>query len=168
MGEAEPVARYCKQCGRSLEGTERMTGVCVRCRTLGNRDGALDVQQAFEGALDGFLAKKGTLAGSRLGTWGIVLTLFLVGWVGVLWLCTRDAGRAVQWATTALAPVEMLALCSGVVALADGGTRRVFAGLTIVMNGAGLWLFGTRLAAVLSKLEAGGASAGAVIVELFR
>ena len=165
----ESVARFCKLCGRELEGAEKLSAVCVRCKSLGSA-GTLDVQEAFSKALDQYHARRRSLLANCLGTWAFVLALVPVVCVGILTLVTGDMARSIGWAVTALAPLEILALCMALVGLLARGSDPTLSLLAVVINGAALAVFAHRLGGIVATLSElpGGATFRAVFAELFK
>ncbi|MFH0962704.1 MAG: hypothetical protein V2A58_01685 [Planctomycetota bacterium] len=150
MERSEELARYCRLCGRPLEGAERVAALCARCKSLGEREGALDVERTFERALAEYHLPRGSLVGSRMGTWAFVFSLVVVVWCLVLGVATREPIRAIVLGVTLLAPLEVLALCMGFVALLERRTDRTLALLAVILNAAALAVFARRLASVMA------------------
>ena len=171
MKEQDTLARYCKMCGRELEGTERMTGVCVRCKTVGDSKSALDVQQAFTRALARYMLKRRSLVANRLGTWGAIVTIMgaLLGLV--LLFATREVGPALGWTVTLYAPGAALAMSMGLLGLFERGTDRTLSLLALVINAAALAVFADRLGDAFDALPAdieGLLRLQAVVMELLK
>jgi len=152
MKEQDTLARFCKMCGRGLEGSEKMTGVCVRCKTVGDSKSALDVQEAFARALARYMLKRRSLVANRLGTWAAIVTIAgaLLGLVIVF--ATRKVGPALGWTVTLYAPVAALAMAMGLLGLFERGTDRTLSLLAMVVNAAALAVFADRLGGVIAAL----------------
>jgi len=152
MKQQDTLARFCKMCGRGLEGSERMTGTCVRCKTVGDSKSALDVQEAFARALAQYLLKRRSLVANRLGTWAAIVTI-AGGLLGlVLAFATREIVPALGWTVTLYAPAAAVAMAMGLVGLFERGTDRTLSLLSMVVNAAALAVFADRLGGVIAAL----------------
>lgn len=152
MKEQDTLARFCKMCGRGLEGSERMTGVCVRCKTVGDSRSALDVQEAFARALGRYMLKRRSLVANRLGTWAAIVTIAgaLLGLV--LLFATRQVGPTLGWTVTLYAPAAAVAMAMGLLGLFERGADRTLSLLAMVINAAALAVFADRLGGVIAAL----------------
>ena len=152
MKPDEQVARFCKLCGRQLEGPEKLTAICVRCKTLGNREGALDVEDAFGRALTRFAVDRNSLTGNRYGVASCVLILFVVVVAFCSILAWGEMG-VIDRVVTICLPIEILGLLLAVVGLLARGTNRVLAVIGLVISVAFLLLFLTHLDATVGGAE---------------
>jgi len=109
MRQDKQAANYCKLCGRELKGTERLTGICLRCKSIGNREGAQDVQDAFEKALSGYFVERGHFSASGGGWTALVITAVLFAVFFFLFAVTRDLSFSFRFTAAAGFPLEIVA-----------------------------------------------------------
>jgi len=139
MRQEKLVANYCKLCGRELEGTEKMTGVCVRCKTIGNRRGAQDVQEAFELALGRFFPPRDRVTAPGPGWLAFYITLVLLGVMGVVFFVTRDPVFSVKYVVVMGFPLELTAALLGLFAIFRFKTNPTLAIVAAAANGVALY-----------------------------
>lgn len=140
MPEDNQVSSFCKLCGRDLDGVEKLTGVCVRCKAAGNREGIGSVEEAFADALSQFAPARSSLTGNRYGVASLVLGLVIVA-AGLLALSVMKESRVLEWVATVCLPLALVALILGFVGLLHRGTSRTFSIIGLVIAAASILLF---------------------------
>ena len=148
MRPEDVVAQYCKLCGRELEGAEKLTAICVRCKAVGNRQGAIDVQDAAIRALSEYLAPRADLLGNGYGVAAFVIAVVIIA-ASTLAVLVAGTSSILTWTATLLSPVALIGAVLGAVGLAHQGTNRTLSVIGLAVGLVTLALFAVHLSGTL-------------------
>jgi len=167
MRQDRQAANYCKLCGRELKGTEGLTGICIRCKSIGNREGAQDVQDAFEKALSRYFVERTRAASAGAGWVALTLALVVAVMFLVVLLISADPWFALRFALVAGAPVEIVALVIAAVSLMRRKANPGPAVVALALNALALAWVVIKARAAWAALSAGSVSPLGKLVDVF-
>jgi len=153
MRQDKLLSKYCKLCGRELEGTEKTTGVCINCKAIGNRRGAQDVQEAFELALALYFPERNRATAPGPGWIAFFITLFLVFVIGVFYFITRDLAFSFKYVVVLAFPLELLTAVLALFSIFRLKTNPTLAIVALVANGSAIYWVLENARAIWLELE---------------